>query len=118
MDSNIYVLDAGKTQSPKPKYKKLEEKKTILGHDCIGIQEISEGNSVTNYVSDDIWVDPAPFQNHKLGNWGELLKESKGRLGLEIISYHEDYYMTMTAVLIHKVVLPAEAYDIDKLLGN
>lgn len=115
-DSKIYVLDAGKAQSPKPKYKKLDEKKTILGHKCTAIQEIIETNLVINYISDDIWVDPAPYQNHKLGNWGEFLKESKGRLGLQITSFHEDYYVTMTAVLIQNLVLPAEAFDIDKLL--
>lgn len=116
--NDIYVLDAGKSTSSKSTYKKQKEEKTILGNKCYTLQKGEGSNKMIYYVSENIWIDPSPFQNHNLGNWNEFLKQSKGRLALQITTFHEDYYQTMTAVRIQKMSLPDEAYNIDKLIGN
>jgi hypothetical protein len=116
--NKIYVLDAGKSTSPKPAFKKLKEEKVILGNKCSAIQKGEGTKKIIYYVSDNILIDPTPFQNHHLGNWSDFLKASKGKLALQINTFHEDYTQTMTAVLIQKMTLPDEAYNIDKLIGN
>ncbi len=75
---------------------------TILGHDSYMVLTDSEYGSSKTYYSDDIRVNYADFEGHKVGNWYNKLKEVNGAISLLTITDHETYYEIQEAVRIDK----------------
>ena len=62
------------------------------------------------------FFDPGAFKRHVMGGWGPFLEASNGKLPLELTFHNQDHTMIMTAVLVQRIQIPEEAYDIDKLI--
>lgn len=115
-DGNIMYTNAANSSGQKPKFKNLSEKKIIMGKECKGIELKRGENSTIYFYSDEIRVNPEPFSNHHLGEFGPYLKETGGCLSLQIISKNKDHTLVMTAEFIQEIHLPEDGFDVDSLI--
>ncbi|MDO1500334.1 hypothetical protein Q2T40_09350 [Winogradskyella maritima] len=86
---------------------------SILGRSCYMVSYDSEYGKSKNYYSEDIKVDYKNFENHKVGNWYEKLKQVNGAIMMKSITEYEDYFETREAVKITPVKLSKKDFDVD-----
>jgi hypothetical protein len=115
-NGKIMYLDAAISSGQNPKFENLTEEKTILGKLCRGVELKNGEDSTIYFYSDEIRVNPEPFKNHNLGDFGPYLKETGGALSLQIISKSTEYTMVMTAEFIQEMNLPQDGFDIELLI--
>lgn len=75
------TVDASHAEQP-AKFEHLDEVKIVLGHDYKAIRQTSGDVTFTVYYDPEVFVDPALYEKHKLGHWGELLAQTNGALTL------------------------------------
>lgn len=115
-DGHVMYANAANSSGQKAKFKNLPEEKIIMGKVCKAIELKQGENSTIYYYSNDIRVNPEPFSNHNLGEFGPYLKETGGCLSLQIISKNKEYTMVMTAEFIQEIHLSEDGFDIDSLI--
>ncbi|PTB94072.1 hypothetical protein C9994_12405 [Marivirga lumbricoides] len=74
----------------------------ILGHDCYMVMSESEYGVAKTYYSDDIKVDYANFEGHKVGNWYNKLKEVDGAIPLRTVTEFDLYFEIREAIKIEE----------------
>ncbi len=56
--------------------------KTISGHPAFMVERIYEGHIDKTWYAKDLRIDPESFNDHKVGNWYDQIKEVDGALSL------------------------------------
>lgn len=74
----------------------------ILGYNCYLVKRDAESSTTKTYYSEDIKVDYADFEGHKVGAWYDKLKEVDGALPLKIITEYETYFSIREAVQVNE----------------
>ncbi|WP_127844543.1 energy transducer TonB [Psychroflexus aestuariivivens] len=85
---------------------------TILDLDCFMVKHESEYGKSKSYYSDEIRVNYSSFEEHKVGNWYEKLKDLNGCLPLKTITEFEDYIQITEATKITEMELSESDFQI------
>lgn len=90
---------------------KLEERDTILGIPCQGIQISSELMTATYFYSAAYKIDYEKFKGHKYGLWEAYLKETCG-LPLKSTAKSPYSHIVSTAIDIKEMELKDELFEV------
>ena len=77
---------------------------TVLGYLCDELILTTSGGIEKYYFNTKIGVDPKVFQNHKFGNWSEVVSKSKA-LPLKVMVDNQQFTMESIAVEIVPMTL-------------
>jgi hypothetical protein len=93
---NILYNDGSENKNEVIKAEVNKNAVTILGYKCDELILTCKDGVQKFYYNEKIKVDPALFQNHKYGNWYEVLTRTKS-LPLKMIIEHPQFSSEMTA---------------------
>lgn len=84
----------------------------ILGLDCFMVKSESDYGKTRTFYSDEIRVNAASFEDHKVGNWHEKLKEVNGSLPIKTITEFEKHIEIQKAVKITPLELDQHDFEV------
>lgn len=85
---------------------------TIYGLECFFVEYDSEYGKMKSYYSDEIKVDYSSFEDHRVGNWYEKLKEVDGCIPIKTITEYDTHIVIQEAVSIDRLDLNASDFKL------
>lgn len=86
----------------------------ILGRECFLVKYAKEKGTSKTLYSNSVRVNFSSFEDHKVGNWYERIKEVDGCISLKTITEYDDYYIINEAIRINERPVNEDEFKLPK----